>query len=244
MASKSTVTGPSEAKAMPATAALAGTAIEASPAPTPVAVRATYLELTYQGQQARFGKSEINRARLYGQRKLVAVDDEGRECESALITCDGRYVLQSGCTADLYVNESGDVIARRDLMTTEIATKLASAEAPSEIEGLVADSELLEYAVTRVHALYPVVVPAQLADALRSGSVFRLPCQRRSAPAETSSFLVGTETGAYLVQAEPHGFDYVDPEQHVSIVDESDDDDDDLDAFAFPDSFGGVHEPT
>jgi hypothetical protein len=40
--------------------------------------------------------------------------------------------------------------------------------------------------------------------------------------------------------AEPHGFDFVGPDQ--STLPEDDPDEDDTDAFAFPDNFGGTHE--
>jgi hypothetical protein len=46
--------------------------------------------LTFQGQPARFAKAEIDRAQLYGLRKLVAPDAGGHECQSALLTRDGR----------------------------------------------------------------------------------------------------------------------------------------------------------
>jgi hypothetical protein len=205
--------------------------------------RTTFLDLTYQGQPVRFAKSEIDRARLYGIRKLVAVDDQGHECENALLTRDGRYVLHPGSTADLYLNESGDVVARRDLVAADEARAQPSvSDKPGDIEGPLTAGELFQYVVGRVHVLSPVVVPAKLAEALGAGALFRVPQQRRSSVAETSAFLVGGETGAFFIQAEPHGFEYVGPEQPVLPADDSDEDD--FDAFAFPDNFGDPHEPT
>ena len=54
---------------------------------------------------------------------------------------------------------------------------------------------------------------------------------------ETPAFLLGSEAGAFLIQAEPHGFDFVGPDQPVLPAE--DPDEDDLDAFAFPENFGG-----
>jgi hypothetical protein len=85
----------------------------AAPAVPPASApsRATYLDLTYQGQPVRFAKSEIDRTRLYGLRKLIALDAEGHECQCALLTRDGRHLLPAGSTADLYINDCGDAVA-------------------------------------------------------------------------------------------------------------------------------------
>lgn len=210
--------------------------------PAPALTRAPYLDLSYQGQPVRFAKTEIDRNRLYGLRKLVAIDAQGRECESALLTRDGRYVLQHGSTADLYINECGDAVPRRELVAVDEAGALLSASAPTpngprEIMGPLAAPELLDYVVVRVDALLPVTVPAKLAQALGAGALFRVPHQPRPTVAQTPAFLLGGEAGAFLIQVEPHGFDYVGPDQPALPAD--DPDEDDLDVFAFPDNFGG-----
>jgi hypothetical protein len=212
------------------------------PAAAPPPGRAIYLDLSYQGQPVRFAKIEIDRARLHGLRRLVALDAQGRECESALLTRDGRYVLQHGSTADLYINECGDAVPRRELVAVDEAGALLSASAPPpngprEIVGPLAAPELLDYVVVRVDALLPVTVPAKLAQALGAGALFRVPHQPRPTVAQTPAFLLGGEAGAFLIQVEPHGFDYVGPDQPALPAD--DPDEDDLDVFAFPDNFGG-----
>jgi hypothetical protein len=230
-------------KPAPATQPLAPmVAPVADPAPT----RAAYLDLTYQGQLVRFAKTEIDRARLYGLRKLVALDAQGRECQSVLLTRDGRHVLQPGSTADLYINECGDAVPRRELVTvTDARTPLSAVPPavndPPEIQGPLNANELLDHAVIRVHSLQPVIVPAKLAQALGTGEVFRVPYRSRPGATETPAFLLAADAGAFLILAEPHGFDCVGPDQPA--LSESDPDEDDLDAFAFPDTFGVPHEP-
>ena len=214
--------------------------------PASAPLRATFLDLTYQGQPGRFAKSEIDRARLYGLRKLVALDAEGHECKSALLTRDGRYMLPTGSTADLYHNDSGDAVARRELVAvTEARATLPAAPTTAnsslEIEGPITACELLDYAVTRVYALHPVAVPAKLAQALGAGALFRVPYRSRPGATETPAFLLASEAGAFLILADPHGFDFVGPAQPVLPAE--DPDEDDLDAFAFPENFGGPHDP-
>ncbi|MGA7741796.1 MAG: hypothetical protein WCE40_08155 [Polyangia bacterium] len=218
----------------------------APPVAAPALTRAPYLDLSYQGQPVRFAKTEIDRNRLYGLRKLVAIDAQGRECESALLTRDGRYVLRPGSTADLYINEYGDTVARHDLVQVDEAgapllTSAPTAYEPKEIIGPLAAADILDYAAIRVHALQPVAVPAKLAQALAAGALFRVPYRTRLSVVGTPAFLLGTDAGAFLIQVEPHGFDFVGPDQPVLPAE--DPDEDDLDAFAFPDSFGAHHDP-
>ena len=230
---------PASKPLVPATAPAA-----APPASAPA--RAPYLDLTYQGQPVRFAKTEVDRTRLYGLRKLIALDAQGRECPSALLTRDGRYVLLTGSTADIYVNECGDVVARRELVAVHdanapLSTVPPTVNDPLEILGPLAACDLLDYAVIRVHSLQPVAVPAKLAQALGAGSVFRVPYRSRPGTTETPAFLLAGDAGAFLIQAEPHAFDFVGPEQ--PLLPENDPDEDDIDAFAFPDNFGGTHDP-
>ena len=199
------------------------------------------LELTYQGQPSRFAKSEVDRARLYGSRKLVAVDADGRECATALLTRDG-HVLPAGCTAELYLNERGDVVARAELVAVdERGAALPALEPtigePQKLEGPVPVQELLEYVVVRVHALHAVTLAPGLAEALGAGAVFRVPYRPRRTVVETSAFLLGSASGVFLVQAVPCGFDFVGLDQPVLLEDGADEDD--VDAFAFPEDFGG-----
>jgi hypothetical protein len=224
-----------------------------APSPPPaVALRASaparvvYLDLTFQGQPVRFAKSEIDRARLYGLRKVIALNGQGRECQHALLTRDGRHVLPTGSTADLYINECGDAIPRRELVAVHEACTPLSAGAPTvssslEIVGPLAANELLDHVVARVYALYPVAVPTRLAKALGAGAVFRVPYRSRLGAVETPAFLLAGDTGAFLILAEPHGFDFVSPDQPVLPVDDLDEDD--VDAFAFPDNFGDNNDP-
>jgi|ERR1019366_5122780 hypothetical protein len=92
-----------------------------------------------------------------------------------------------------------------------------------------------------VHSLQPVAVPAKLAQALGTGAVFRVPYRSRPGAVETPAFLLAGDAGAFLILAEPHAFEFVGPDQPV--LPENGPDEDDIDAFAFPDSFGGNNDP-
>jgi len=201
------------------------------------------LAILYQGQVVRFQKVELDRTQLYGSRHSVALDGEGRECATALLTRDGKFLLPSGSTADLYLNEAGDAVERRDLVAVDDAgTPLPipepTTDEPLELQGPFPARDLLEYVAVKVHALRAEV--PTLAAALGAGSLFRVPCRARRTAVDTTTFLVGSDAGLFLVQAEPCGFDFVGPEQ-IALPGE-DTEGDDEDAFAFTDPFGTRHD--
>jgi hypothetical protein len=212
---------------------------------------ATYLDLTYRGDQAsRFTMTVIDREQLYGSRKRIALDAAGHECTLAHLTQDGRYVLPSGATADIYVTENGDAISRRELVMVDQDNKPLPTLAPTTgklqaIEGPIPTADLLEHVVTRVYTLAPDDLGPALERALREGSIFRVPFRPRRAVTEVTAFILANETGVFLVQAEPCSFEFVGLQQPVAVAE----DDDELDTEGF-DSWwdtgdtgqGGMHD--
>src|SRR5690349_18004988 len=53
------------------------------------------------GVESRFGFSLVSRARLYGERKRVIVDEEGRPTIGGWLTTDGSMLLLPGARAEL-----------------------------------------------------------------------------------------------------------------------------------------------
>ena len=201
------------------------------------------LAILYEGQVGRFEKLELDRAQLYGSRHSVALDSEGRECATALLTRDGKFLLPSGSTAALYLNEAGDPVERRELVAVDgagipLPILEPTTDEPLELQGPFPARNLLEYVAVKVHVLRGEIPTPRLAATLGAGALFRVPHRphrARRAAVDTTTFLVGSDAGLFLVQAEPCGFDFVGPEQ-VALPDE--DTEGDEDAFAFTDTFG------
>ncbi len=211
---------------------------------------ATYLDLTYRGQASRFTMTVIDRERLYGSRKRIALDAAGHECTLAHLTQDGRHILPSGATADLYVTENGDAISRRELVAADQDNKPLPTLAPTTgtqqaIEGPIPETDLLEHVVTRGYVLTAGELAPELERMLREGAIFRVPFRPRRAVTEVTAFILANEAGVFLVQAEPCSFEFVGLQQPVAVAD----DDEELDADGF-DSWwdtgdtghGGIHD--
>ena len=195
----------------------------------------TCLDITFQGTKSRFALTAIDRKRLHGYTKRLALDADGNECNSAFLTRDGRFLLAAGSTADLYINERGDSVSRADLMPIDsdgraLETLSPTTGQPQEVEGPVSPCELLDHVAVKVFSLDPEDFSVALQSALARGEIFKVPFRPRKTVRETPAFLLTNETGLFLVQAEPCGFEFVGPEQ-VPVESDgwADDQDDEFD---------------
>ena len=59
------------------------------------------------GIESSFDFAKLDRSKLYGTRKRVALDPDGQPCERADLTSDGAVLLRRGMTAQGYFDEAG-----------------------------------------------------------------------------------------------------------------------------------------
>lgn len=181
---------------------------------------APYLDLTFQCRSSRFSVRPVDRAQLIGATKRIALDAHGNECEAAWLTSDGQHLLHAGSFADLYVNERGDSVERRELVPVDhdgkpLATQRSTRGDAQDLGVPVPAEELLDHVVSRVYALGAEALDPALASALREGSVFRVAFRPRKTAHPTPAFLLANALGTFLLQAEPCGFAFVGLDQSV-----------------------------
>jgi hypothetical protein len=56
---------------------------------------------------------------IYGSKRRIPIDPQGRECSLASLTEDGKFILPKGGMALLYVDEQGEVVERADLQAVD-----------------------------------------------------------------------------------------------------------------------------
>ncbi len=202
---------------------------------------ANAIEIVHEGRISRFTLRPIERKTLHGFKQRVALDENGQECHSALLSRDGRFLLPAGSTAETYFDANGEAVKRSELVAVDadgnpLPTLLTTTGQPQSIEGPIALDDFLGHVVTRVYALEAETLDPALEARLRAGGIFRVPYRPRPAHTETPVFLLANENGIFLVQAEPCNFDFVGLEQSVSEADEQDEVDGDFsedEEFAF-----------
>jgi len=171
------------------------------------------LEVACAGTASSFTVRKLSRATLYGTRRRMPVDGEGRPCRAAALTRDGRFLLPPGTTATLYLDDHGDAVERGELRPARGGEGAAPEAEPHPTEA----TELLDCVVRTVYALVAVAVSAQLDRLLAGTGVCRL--DAGDAGGEVR-FLVKNGAGYSLLVGEPSGFRFVGPDQaDLSIPD-------------------------
>jgi len=196
------------------------------------------IDINYGGRVSRFTLTLIDRKRLHGFKRRIALDEQGIECNSALLTRDGRFLLSAGSTADAYLDANGDVVQRGDLVAVDaegkpLPTLLATAGRPQPVEETATLEDFLNHVVTRVYLLETETLGAVLEKELRAGTIFHISFRARASHTETPAFLLANDDGIFLVQAEACHFDFVGLEQAIAETDnEWEAEETDGDAFA------------
>lgn len=131
-----------------------------------------------QGKVSSFAFNKIDRSRLYGRRRRVALDPSSQPCTRAALTDDGSLLLRVGMTAQGYFDESGRWIPHKALVGLgpdgqPLEVKPSTLGEPVPLEGPVAVEELLDLRVQAVYLLAPEELDAGLRDDLAAGRIFR-----------------------------------------------------------------------
>ncbi len=187
------------------------------------------LEIDFKGKVCRFSLSAIDRRVLYGGRRRIAVDENGDECRSALLTKDGRFLLPSGSTANLYVNDIGDAVKRSELTAVDIEGNrlpelIASDNAAENICESVAEEELLNKVAYKVYSLSPLSLVPDLESSLNAGEIYRFPFRSGKSSTEKDAFLLANANGIFLLVCRPCRFEFVSLDQPLLDWDEVKDD--------------------
>jgi hypothetical protein len=205
------------------------------------------IEISHEERVSRFALVPIDRKRLHGFKRRIAVDENSEECASAHLTRDGRFLLSASCTSALYVNEDGNTVNRNELTAVDAEGKLlptlsATTDRPQAAEEVASLEDFLDHAVTKVYVLEAEALDPVLEIKLRAGAIFRIPYRPRPTTADTPTFLLANEHGVFLVQAEPCDFEYVGLEQTISETDDEwEDAEADGDEFGFELDWGADH---
>ena len=163
--------------------------------------------LTFQGSQSSFEHSKLDRSRLYGARKRIPLDQDGRPCVKAALTIDGLYLLQAGMTAQGYFDEQGRWLQRGQLVglgPEGEALELKPSTLGVAKEAVVADpSELLRHTMDAVYVLDPTAMDGALAARLDAGDVFRFGFNYGADYHEETAFLVKNAEGYFCLVGTP-----------------------------------------
>jgi hypothetical protein len=190
--------------------------------------------ISFQGKDSSFEHSKLERSKLYGSRRRVALDSEGNSCIKASLTEEGSMIIRSGMTAQGYFTVDGKWIPNKELVGLDeedkpiklIDSTLGNSQ---KIEGPANPSELLDLAVITTYQLNPVNFNEQLKKEIDAGQIFRFPFNYRSDYRAETAFLLGNKEGYFCVVGVPTHPEWCELKKVAVETFEEDEDSDDLD---------------
>ncbi len=189
----------------------------------------------YKGAESQFGFTKLDRAKLYGRRRRVVMDQQGQPCERAMLTRDGALMIRAGMTAQGYYDEDGKPVERKELagidadgnLVERVPTTLGAVQ---QLSGPVAPDEVMDLALLSVYILDPTELDAGLEQELKDGSIFRFPFNYSPGYHMGSGFLLANEEGIFALIGSMYEPVWCEPDSTAEDFEEADvDDDDDLD---------------
>jgi hypothetical protein len=192
--------------------------------------------LNFNGESASFTPTKVDRTKIYGARKRIAIDSEGTTCTKAALTIDGMLTIRSGMLAQGYFTPEGRMVQRSemtgmDASGNKVETKPATLGVPQELTGPVQATEVLDLQIQSVYFLTPENFPATLSEELKAGKIYRFPFNYSAGLETETAYLLGNDEGIFALSGKPVDTVWVD--ESTSFVPETPDTEEESDDLDF-----------
>lgn len=161
------------------------------------------LVVSFGGEESRFAILKLDRSKVYGSRKRVAMDATGKPCRRASLTEDGRFLLQAGMTGQGYVTAEGKWVPNAELVGLNaegqpVEKRPSTMDVPQEAEKVPA-RELFDLRVSGVYALESESLGTALEAELQGGGVVKVPFRMRDDYVTEEAYLLRNEAGCFAL---------------------------------------------
>jgi hypothetical protein len=196
---------------------------------------AKVIAVTLGGSESTFAFTSIDRAAIYGKRRRVALDVDGKPCTRASLLDDGSMILRSGMTGQGYFLPDGTFVKQAELEGYDadgnpLAKAPSTLGVPQDLEGPVTPQEVLDLRVQSIYALAPETIDESLKVELESGSVYRFTFNFREDYRAEQAMLIANDNGFFALVGQPVHYEWSRLETVSELpASDVDSDDDDLD---------------
>ena len=196
---------------------------------------AKVIAVTLGGSESTFAFTSIDRAAIYGKRRRVALDADGKPCTRASLLDDGSMILRSGMTGQGYFLPDGTFLKQAELEGYDadgkpLAKEPSTLGVPQDLEGPVTPQEVLDLRVQSIYALAPETIDESLKEELQSGSVYRFTFNFREDYRAEQAMLLANDNGFFALVGQPVHYEWSRLETVSELpASDVDSDDDDLD---------------
>ncbi len=199
------------------------------------------IAVIFEGREVRFAPRVVTRAKLYGERKRLVLDEQGQPTSSGWLTTDGSLLLTQGARAELYLDEHDEVVDRKSLVAVdaagvELARVASTLDVPQPLIGPVPPARVLACTTTSVYLLEPETpgqVDPELAARLEGGEIFETTFAYAAGFEASVLFLLANEEGLFGLVGTPTPIPFLRKDAAPALDAPDDDADEDLDFSMF-----------
>ncbi len=191
------------------------------------------LVLTLDGKTSSFQIEKVERAKLYGFRRRLVVDDTGRTCSRASLTDDGQVLLRAGMTAQGWFDTDGRQVEQKAIGAEDADGRLlelvpSTLGVEQALQGPVDAREVLDLSLTAVYRITADALDESLAQSLAEGQFWRFPFNYRPDYRSEIGYIVQNPEGIFAIIGTPAPAQYLEPHAPPPPADD-DEDEGDLD---------------
>ncbi len=192
--------------------------------------------LNFNGESASFAPTKVDRTKIYGARKRIAIDASGATCTKAALTIDGALMIRSGMLAQGYFSTEGRMIVRSEMVGLDSAVNTVEIQpstlgVPQELSGPVDPAEVLDLQIQSVYFLTPDAVPAKLSEELKAGKIYNFTFNYSAGLETETAYLLSNNEGIFALAGKIKNPVWVD--ESTSFVPEASDTEEESDDLDF-----------
>ena len=187
--------------------------------------------VSMSGKDYSFAPTKVDRSKIYGSKKRVALDPQGRFCTRAALSSDGTHLVLTGMSAQGYFRSNGLMVGRQEMVGLDpngkVVESIPSTLGVSQaLEGPVSGSEILALDVESLYYLDPLESGSDLLAKLQAGEIYKFSINYTSGLELETAYLVSNDEGCFAIVGKPAPLNWIESATFFESVEVSEDSDD------------------
>ena len=190
-------------------------------------VKFSFSDITFSGEIIK-----VNREKIYGWSEVEVYDKHSSKCELAGLV-DGQYIIPSGYSSLVTLNDKGDIISKNELIGFDNSgNKVDLVPSIYDQEILLKESSIDEYLALSVKSVYQLKIEEDKLNIIKklNGKVFYFVFNYRADFEGDDAFLITNENEIFIVTGKLTKFEFIGLEEGDKLLshDTSADEDDEI----------------
>lgn len=166
------------------------------------------LTVTLGTETYAFGLRQIDRTDLYGARRRVPTDAQGRPCTRAALTADGSLLVASGMSGQGYFDGGGRFVPRAQLVGIDaqgavIQNQPSTLGIAQALQGPVDPAQVLDLELLSVYLLEPEQAGNALVQRLQAGEIYSCNFNYTASLEVERAWLLANDQGLFALVGKP-----------------------------------------